>query len=76
MDAAIEHLKEARKLEGQKEDTAAWDALSAEEQSDASSNLESARESSLALVLRILLVIFLSALPLHPYILVNLDFRK
>lgn len=44
MDAAIEHLKEARKLEGQKEDTAAWEALNAEERADASDNLEGACE--------------------------------
>lgn len=47
MDAAIEHLKEARKLEGQKEDTAAWEALNAEERADASDNLEAACEAML-----------------------------
>ncbi len=44
MDAAIEHLKEARRLEGQQEDQAAWNALNPEARSDAQDNLESARE--------------------------------
>ena len=45
MDAAIEFLKEARKLEGQKEDQAAWDALTPEGRSEAQDNVDSSCKS-------------------------------
>ena len=47
MDAAIEFLKEARRQEGQKEDTAAWDALTPEARSEAQDSLDSSCEPQL-----------------------------